>query len=90
MNESIRILESFSNRQVVINTYLEEELLDKTGMFLDNIEISEKSINFIRNKEVIYNIDRNKYPNFKYLEGFNNYYELSNDKERLEIYFPHK
>lgn len=90
MGESIQILESFSNRQIVINTYFEEELLDKTGLFLDNIEISEDSVNFIRNKEVIYSIDRNKYPNFKYLEGFNNYYELSNDKERLEIYFPHK
>ncbi len=90
MGESIQILESFSNRQIVINTYFEEELLDKTGLFLDNIEISEDSVNFIRNKEVIYSIDRNKYPNFKYLEGFNNYYELSNDEERLEIYFPHK
>lgn len=90
MSGSIRILESFSNRQVVINTYLEDELFDKTGMFLDNIETNDQSVNFIRNKEIIYTIDRNKYPNFKYLEGFNDYYELSNNKERIEIYFPHK
>lgn len=90
MNDAIKILESFNDRQVVLNSYLEEELLDKTGMFLDNIETNEKSVNFIRNKEIIYTIDRNKYPNFKRLEGFNNYYELSNDKERLEVYFPHK
>lgn len=90
MSESIRILESFSNRQVVINTYLEDELFDKTGMFLDNIKTNDHSVNFIRNKEIIYTIDRNKYPNFKYLAGFNDYYELSNYKDRIEIYFPHK
>jgi len=90
MDNSIKILESFSDRQVVLNTYLEDELLDKTGIFLDNIETNVDNVNFIRNKEVIYTIDRNKYPNFKYLEGFNNYYEFSNDRERLEVYFPHK
>lgn len=90
MSDSIQILESYSSRQVVINTYLDDELIDKTGLFLDNIETNENSVNFIRNKEIVHTIDRNKYPNFKYLEGFNNYYELSNEKERLEIYFPHK
>lgn len=90
MNDAVQILESFSDRQVVINTYIEEELLDKTGMFLDNIETNEESVNFLRNKEIIYTIDRKKYPNFKHLEDFNNYYEFSNDKDRLEIYFPHK
>lgn len=90
MDNSIKVLESYNNRQVVLNTYFEEELLDKTGLFLDNIETNTDSVNFIKNDKIIYTIDRSKYPNFKYLEGFNNYYEFSNDKERLEVYFPHK
>jgi len=82
-------LKLFKNRQVVINTYEDEELISKEGFFYDNVEVKTDKVEFIKNNNISYTIHFQKYPYFKEMDGFKNYFSFSNfNNDKVEIYFP--
>ena len=88
MNNSIEVLKNYKDRQVVINQYEDEELVNKDGYFIDYIQIKNNRIELIKNNEPIYSIDLNFFSSFKILEDHHNYFSVSGKNKKLEIYFP--
>ncbi|MBP1934580.1 hypothetical protein [Ammoniphilus resinae] len=81
-------LNRFENRQVVLNFYQEDMLVDRVGLFFDTMEVTDKSVNFQKNGETSYVLDIQDYNSFQALTGFKHYYSFSNDNNRVELYFP--
>lgn len=85
----LQVLELFKNRQVIVNTYIEDELINKDGFLFEKIEIIDERINFVQNQQTKYSISTTKYPIFHALDNFKNFFAFSNESnEKIEIYFP--
>ena len=83
------LLMLFKDRQVVVNTFIDDELKNKDGFIFDHVEILDRSITFLKDKQTVYSISLEIYPNFQALEDFKNYFSFSNDNnDKIEIYFP--
>lgn len=85
----IHILKLYEKRQVIINVYQDDELINKNGYIFDYIQASDYKIDFIRENQSIYHIDRFQFPVFKKLEEFQDYFSFSNQQGYIELYFPH-
>ena len=80
-------IKEYKARQVVINHYIDEELVSKTGFLFDYIIIDKKYILFYRQSEVVHElyfangiiIKENSFPN---------YFVLHQDLSEIQIYFP--
>ena len=81
-------LSRFENRQVVLNFYQEDMLVDRVGLFFDTIKVSEDSVHFQKNGDDKYVLDIHHYDSFQTLTGFKHYYSISTDNNRVELYFP--
>jgi len=81
-------LDRFENRQVVLNFYQEDMLVDRVGLFFDTIKVSKDSVHFQKNGDDKYVLDIHTYDNFHTLMGFKHYYSLSTGDNRVELYFP--
>lgn len=89
MQEDINYLLSYKDRQVVLNYFEDEGLIDKNGFFFNEIQIMNSELKFIKDAEFIEIINLNNFPNFHKGETYKNYFYLSNNKnEKIEIYFP--
>lgn len=88
MKVSIDILESYHDRQVVINYYDDEELVERNGFSFSRIKLTEKEIAFCIPDGIDYRIPTTGYVRFQRNNQFPNYYELFYKNNRIEIYFP--
>jgi hypothetical protein len=83
------ILETFKDRQVVLNYYCDVDFLVKRdGFSFQSLKISEGSLFFTKNDETCCRISIENYPNVYKDNQFPNYFVLKNNSDRLEIYFP--
>ncbi len=86
--KDLTILCDYKNRQVILNYYCEDELISRDGKDFDSIYVHHGSIYFIKHKKQVLTINSRKYQNALIGEGFQNYYVMRRDEERLDIYFP--
>ncbi len=83
------ILKLFKERQVIVNTFIDDELRNKDGFMFDHIEILDRSVNFVKDEQTVHSISLEIYPTFQALDDFKNYFSFSNDNnDKIEIYFP--
>ncbi|WML44917.1 hypothetical protein [Neobacillus sp. PS3-40] len=77
----------FQNCQVVINTYSDEELIQRDGFWFEHIVEDHGFLHFIKAGTIVSRIEVDgrkltKEPIFK------NFYTIRENKQRTEIYFP--
>jgi hypothetical protein len=90
MNNKIKgMLSTFRNRQVVLNFYEEEALIQREGFNFNIIEVTDTQLFFYKENKLIYSINLLDYNTFTISNEFKNYIKLSIDIENwLELYFP--
>lgn len=82
-------LEQYSNRQVVLNYYIDEELVQRDGLDFQSIIVTDREIKFLNDEKVKATIDLSQYKTFEASkEFFKNYFALKNGTSTLGIYFP--
>ncbi|MGO4888488.1 hypothetical protein ACJ2A9_12065 [Anaerobacillus sp. MEB173] len=81
------LLTNYYNRQVIINTYEEECLIEKEGFAFDKITILSDQVQLIKDDIIIFSFDSSMYQ-FKVLDDFNHYYAFENELSKVELYFP--
>jgi hypothetical protein len=81
------VLSQFQNRQVIINNYMDGELISRDGFFFDRVHISENEISIIRNDLPLWSFTINNF-SFQSGETFKNFYRLVNGDAEIQIYFP--
>lgn len=83
------ILETFKNRQVILNYYSDVDFLEKRdGFFFQSLKISEGSLLFTKKEATCCRISIENYPDVYKDNQFPNFFVLKNNSDRLEIYFP--
>lgn len=83
-------LQAYSKRQVIINFFEEEELVNREGFNFEFILVESNSLSFYRNQELICKLNLNCYTTFKKMTAFNHYFMFANQDESkiMEVYFP--
>jgi hypothetical protein len=85
----LQILETYQNRQVILNYYQDEELLiQRDGFFFQSIKYTKESLSFLKINGTTISINLKEYPTNFINTDFQNYYTLRNQTDKLEIYFP--
>jgi hypothetical protein len=83
------MLSTLRNRQVVLNFYEEEALIQREGFNFNFIEVADTQLFFYKENKLIYSINLLDYNTFTISNEFKNYIKLSIDIENwLELYFP--
>ncbi len=85
-DQGCNLLNKYENRQVVINYYEEDGIIDREGFFFDSIHIHGGQFRFIKDAQVIYSLPLAE--TIMKLSGFSNHYSLGEGEQRVEIYFP--
>lgn len=85
---TVEAIQKYKQRQVVLNFYEDDALANREGFSFDYIVVTETSVQFIQADQCRYAIDRKLFPSFQVLPDFKNYFSLTNDQSRIEIYFP--
>jgi len=83
------VLERFTNRQVVINTYEEEELVERDGLHFDRLLFTGRQLEVYRNGSVVKSVPVRPSATFAALAGFKDHYAFMDGESRIELYFPH-
>ncbi|MED1467836.1 hypothetical protein [Bacillus salipaludis] len=78
----------FHHRQVVVNTYVDEELVKRDGFWFDEMIMNGSTIAFIKEGKTVNVIELPKGIILKKEEVFKNYYSLNIENKKIEIYFP--
>ena len=87
--KNIDFFEGYSNRQVVLNYYNEEDYLWKRdGFHFYSLQILNDQLIFLKKDGKFLTISLSYYENIVRNNDFQNYFLLWKDMERLEIYFP--
>lgn len=86
MYQVLNPLTKYENRQVIINYYVEDGIIDRKGFFFDSIQISEEGAQFIKSGQVLHRLPLAN--SLTKLAGFSNHYSLGEGEQRIEIYFP--
>ncbi len=81
------VLCQFKNRQVIINHYVDEELISRDGFFFDRVDISENKISIIRNDLPLWSINISSF-SFHTGDSFKNFFRLLKGDVEIQIYFP--
>ena len=76
-----------SNCQVVVNTYSDDELINRDGFWFEQIVEDHGFLHFVKLGAILLSIEvegriLTKEPVFK------NFYTINENKQRIEIYFP--
>ncbi|MBB6444845.1 hypothetical protein [Bacillus benzoevorans] len=83
------ILTGYSNRQVILNEYLDEDYLEERhGFHFQTVAVTDSILAFSRKGKSDFYIPIEKSAHFYVNDDFQNYYILRNGSKRLEIYFP--
>jgi hypothetical protein len=80
-------LSTFQNRQVVVNTYLDDELIQRDGFWFEQIKVDHRFLQFLKNGSIILSLE---------IEGkvlkrepvFKHYFTVNDHNKKIEIYFP--
>lgn len=86
MEQGFDLLTNYENRQVIINYYEEDGMIDRKGFFFDSIQIHEGEVRFIKGGQILHFLPLAK--SLTKLAGFSNHYSLGEGEQRVEIYFP--
>ncbi|MDP4084943.1 MAG: hypothetical protein Q8934_10050 [Bacillota bacterium] len=83
----LKELTKFHHQQVVVNTYNDEELVKRDGIWFEKIVEDNGYLHFVKEGSVILSIkvegkELKKEPVFK------NFYTVNEHTQRIEIYFP--
>ncbi len=85
----LTILQTYQNRQVILNYYQDEELLIKRdGFHFHSIKQTKDILTFFKNDGTTHTINLKEYPTNNINTDFQNFYTLRNQTDKLEIYFP--
>lgn len=84
------ILQLFHHRQVVINFYDDDELVDRVGFHFDTMTIDTMEVRFIKNDTSIYTLQLNNDMKFVATTEFKNHYRFLQEgtAKRIDLYFP--
>jgi hypothetical protein len=78
----------YKNRQIIINEYVDEELTNRNGFFIDEINLKGNDLLFIKNGQLLYQIDLPINFVLRKDGSFPNFYVIELGPVRTEIYFP--
>ena len=82
-------LGNFTNRQVVINTYVQDELVERDGLHFASIKMGSNRLELWRNDRIVKSIRIGPSASFVALAGFKDHYAFVDGEVRTELYFPH-
>lgn len=87
--KDLYVLETFNNRQVVLNYYNDVDFLVKRdGFSFQSLKLSDGTLTFTKKDETCFKVTIENYPDVYIDNQFPNFYVLRNNTDRLEIYFP--
>jgi hypothetical protein len=81
-------LVKYKERQTIINTYCDEELVNRSGFYFDKIKLENNSILFMKDRILLVQIDLPTHSTIRKDHQFPNYYVVESDFTVIEIYFP--
>jgi len=88
MIENINALFHFSNQQVVINIYVEDELIQREGLFFESVTIVDNNLQFVKGGNIQFKIPLHNYRKLTQRSEFKHYFSLDNEDSRVDLYFP--
>ncbi|MGP3560219.1 hypothetical protein [Geobacillus sp. BK01] len=90
MSEVLALFARYTNRQVVVNFYEDDELVARDGFFFDYMERSDQVLTFFKNGQARLSIPLADYPDHHVLKSFSRYYRLEHScfRRAVELYFP--
>ncbi|WP_010283815.1 hypothetical protein [Bacillus timonensis] len=87
--EAFEKLFQYGNQQVVLNWYEDELLIGRDGFFFTHLLIENGSLIFRKGNKEKQTILLVTYKSFEIVPDFRDFYQLTNETELLQIYFPH-
>ncbi|MBI0575925.1 hypothetical protein IEC97_01015 [Neobacillus cucumis] len=78
----------FHHRQVVVNTYVDEELVKRDGFWFEEIIMNGSTLAFMKEGKTVNEIELTDGIELNKEAVFKNYYSLNIEKKKIEIYFP--
>jgi hypothetical protein len=88
LRKELEKLKQFANRQVIINFYEEDGLLDRAGFFFDYMELDNDNLVFFKDQKIRYSLKVSDYEKFGLMGTFKHHYGLIKGDQRTELYFP--
>ncbi|MFD1777472.1 hypothetical protein ACFSFW_02095 [Fredinandcohnia salidurans] len=88
-NEVLHKLMEYTNQQVVMNWYEDEQLIERNGFFFSYLQVEDNTLHFIKDNEVKQTISLKNYQTIEILRDFRDFFQLTNGAHILQIYFPH-
>ncbi|GGJ66658.1 hypothetical protein GGR02_001614 [Anoxybacillus voinovskiensis] len=84
------LLTTYTNRQVIVNTYEDDELVARDGFFFDTIERSAVALTFLKDGKPCFIVSLQQYPHSRILSDFSGYFQLysTEQNQKIELYFP--
>jgi len=83
------ILSRFANGQTVINTYEEDELVERDGLHFDSLRFRGERLEIYRDGGIVKTVVVRPTATFVTLAGFKDHYAFLDGNSRIEVYFPH-
>lgn len=83
------ILGRYANRQAVINTYEEDEMVERDGLHFDSMRFKGDRLEIYRNGGVVKTVAVRPEASFVTLSGFKDHYAFLDGDLRIEVYFTH-
>lgn len=80
-------LTNFHDQQVVVNTYVDDELIKRDGFWFEKIQEENGLLQFFKEGHVISSIEI-KGRLVKKEPVFKNFFTVNENVQRIEIYFP--
>ena len=84
----LTVITRYQNRQVILNYYDEDMLIQRDGFHFESIQLIESYLSFSKKDGSKFTIELTEYPSRYVNNDFQNYYILRSNSNRLEIYFP--
>nr|WP_304219814.1 hypothetical protein [Fredinandcohnia onubensis] len=88
-NDMLHKLMEYTNQQVVMNWYEDEQLIERNGFFFSCLRVEDNTLHFIKDNEVKQTISLKNYQTIEILPDFRDFFQLTNGAHILQIYFPH-
>lgn len=88
IEKEVNSLRFLRNRQVVLNFYEDDMMIDREGFFFEQLIVTEACIHFIKEGSVHKNIDLSPYESFSAIPDFPRLFLLNKKGSKVELYFP--
>lgn len=83
----LKELTTFQNCQVVVNTYVDDELIKRDGFWFEQLKVDHGFLHFFKDDSVILSVEAEG-KKLKKEPVFKNYFTINGNGQRIEIYFP--